>query len=518
MAVPIRHKDFLKSYVDNQANAAWVRDLVSLAILTGGVLTDVEHMKVLDELENNIKTPTVSIPPSFVQNDPLLKLLKLKHVHGVNALANNQEVAFCDEGMTVLYGHNRSGKSGYFRILNQMAGGEVNHTLYPNVHTTSPEPIEVTLEYSQDGNIEPVFTWDGVIASPPLIRHIRFFDSQYASTFLSSRGNNTFFFKSQNLMVFKAVNDTLDLFKGMGVSIDSSVEFGLRNLCSTTYRDTLSQALVVAFQDELNQLGMDDLKVSLSVGDLLDDSSQIAIKLNNSIDIHGVLSEAELKCAALALFFAECELMPVKQPIILDDPVNSLDDIFIERLTHRLSRLSNQIVIFTHSILFQEALTDERRFKVYYDPTKTRRNATTAKKHVLVYDVLTSSDRFGYVLGRDVKKTKYYLEKADQKLSATPVTDMKGIVDDLRFALEWSIDEVVFRGLAPHRFKGSELTDWDEMRAMATAGANNIDDLQDAYNQLSSILHVGFMSYVSPGNVTQLRGIYNKILAVYQTL
>ena len=52
MAVPIRHKDILKNYVDNASNAAWARDLVSLAVKTGGVMTDAEHMMVLTEFEN----------------------------------------------------------------------------------------------------------------------------------------------------------------------------------------------------------------------------------------------------------------------------------------------------------------------------------------------------------------------------------------------------------------------------------------------------------------------------------
>ena len=145
MAVPIRHKDILKSYVDNAANAAWARDLVSLAIQTGGVMTDAEHMKVLTEFESGITVPTIPLPPNYTDDDPKLRLLKLTHVQGVNALAENQDIIFCDEGVTLIYGQNRSGKSGYFRILNQMAGGEVNQTLYQNVYTATPSPMEIKL-------------------------------------------------------------------------------------------------------------------------------------------------------------------------------------------------------------------------------------------------------------------------------------------------------------------------------------------------------------------------------------
>ena len=516
MAVPIRHKDILKSYVDNAANAAWARDLVSLAIQTGGVMTDAEHMKVLTEFESGITVPTIPLPPNYTDDDPKLRLLKLTHVQGVNALAENQDIIFCDEGVTLIYGQNRSGKSGYFRILNQMAGGEVNQTLYQNVYTATPSPMEIKLEYSMAGITMPVFVWDGISAGPAEIRHLRFFDSRYATSYLNKRDGNTFFFRSQNLMVFKAISDTLDILKGAGAQVAPAVETALRGLCSTTYRDNLTRALIDAFQDELKELGMEDLQVSLSVGNLLDDSSIVAIEMSNAMNIHGILSEAEQKCAALALFFAECDLMAVKQPIVLDDPVNSLDDIFIERFAHKLSKIENQVVVFTHSVLFLEAMTDSRHFKVFKDTLVSRAASRSHNKHELAYEVLTSGDAFGYIVNYVDKKTLFFLDRAQDKLSAKPVSDIKGIVDDLRMAVEWAIDEVVFRGLAPRRFKGSDLTDWDKMEKMANSGPQNVIELHDIYDQLSSLIHLGYTTYASSATVTKLQNLHGKIMTVYR--
>ena len=100
-----------------------------------------------------------------------------------------------------------------------------------------------------------------------------------------------------------------------------------------------------------------------------------------------------------------------------------------------------------------------------------------------------------------------------------PVTNEKGIVDDLRMAAEWAIDEVVFRGLAPRRFKGSDLTDWATMEAMTSIGSNNVKELHDVYDQLSSVgSHLGYMSYVSAATVTKLQNLHNKIKTVYKTV
>ena len=48
------------------------------------------------------------------------KVVKIKAIHGVenvNALQSGQRLTFCKEGLTVVYGDNGSGKSGYVRIL-----------------------------------------------------------------------------------------------------------------------------------------------------------------------------------------------------------------------------------------------------------------------------------------------------------------------------------------------------------------------------------------------------------------
>ena len=78
-------------------------------------------------------------------DDPKLKLLILTHVQRVNALACNQDIIFCDEGITLIYGQNRSGKSGYFRIQKQIAVVEIDHILYKIVHIPAPSPMEVKL-------------------------------------------------------------------------------------------------------------------------------------------------------------------------------------------------------------------------------------------------------------------------------------------------------------------------------------------------------------------------------------
>ena len=520
MDIPVRPKDLLSNFVSDTRNKVWARDLVCLAIRAGGLLSEDDKYLIWSECCEDVMVPSQTIPSGFGSPFPKVELLKLTHVNGVNALASNQDIVFCDEGVTLLYGQNRSGKSGYFRILNQLSNNIIKYPLHSNIFCTAPPSIEIILEYRVDGMQQPAFRWNGESTCPLELRHIRCFDSQYAASFLKPRDGNTYLFDSYNLRIFRAIYEALESLKDdMGAEIDEFTEASLKTLCTTAYMNMLCQALIDAFNEELKLLGMENLRVNLCVDNLLSNKSQIAISLFNQMSLDAVLSEAELKCAALALFLAECDLMEVKQPIIFDDPVNSLDASIIQNFGNRIKNIDNEIVVFTHNVLLMEALTDERQFKVYNNPSINRIGAKTSRKHILAYDVLTSANAVGYVSGRSERKTLFYLGKAQEKLSASPVSDHKGIVDDLRMAVEWCIDEVVFRGLPTRRFKGSELTDWITMENMANAGPNNVRDLKANYDQLNGLgCHLGYSSYSSLPSPATLQSIHDNIMRIYRTV
>lgn len=519
MAVPVRHIDLLRQFVADTSHPVWARDLVCLVANTGGTLLGDDIYQIWEEFEQGATTPTQTLSAGIGTPYPKVDLLKLTHHQGVNALADNQEISFCNEGITLLFGQNRSGKSGYFRILNQLAAGAVPYTIHPHLYATTPAPISVSVEYAVDGVVQPVFTWDGVSTTcPQALRHIRCFDSHYAAKFLEPRGSNTYLFESYSLKVFRGIYDTLRYLKDkLQLAIDSASEAALSGLCTAAYRDALRLALITVFRQELGRFGMGNLQVDLVVDDLMVEEAKIAIRIVNNLAVDSVLSEAELKCVSLALFLAECELMAVPQPIIFDDPVNSLDAVIIQAFANRIHELSCEVVVFSHNILLLEALTDERHFKVYDVPGTIR---TSAKKHVLVYDVLQNASRVGCIVGHKTKKTLFYLNLANTDLSsAIPLSNLDGVVHNLRMAVEWAIDEVIFRGLAPHRFKGSENNDWNGMRAMASGGDQNVIDLKTNYDELSSMgAHVGASSYVVTPTPAKLQAIHDDVLRIYRSV
>lgn len=522
MPVLVNHKDLLRNYVANTRHAVWARDLVCLAIQTGGQLSDDDKFLIWSECDGSATAMSQSIPAGFGSPFPKVELLTLTHVSGINALAPGQRIEFCDEGVTLLYGMNRSGKSGYFRILNQLANSNISYPLLSNIFSSTPVAKEIELEYKVNGAAPTSFFWDGVATCPLELRHIRCFDSQYAKTFLKPREGNTYLFESYNLRIFRAIYDTLYYLKNdMGAAVDAATEASLTDLCSTQYKALVGQALIDAFKEELKKLGMENLSVDLVIDDLLTNTSQIAINLTNSMALDDVLSEAELKCAALALFFAECDLMEVKQPIVFDDPVNSLDASIIQFFANKIRDLDCEVVVFTHNVLLMEALTDKRHFDVFNSAAANRTEPRFNKKHLVVYDVLTDLQYVGYVVDRKLKKTKFYLDSAQTKLSVTgPITNIDSIVADLRMAAEWAIDEVIFWGLPTRRFKGSEGTSWTKMASMTNAGDANVREIKRIYDLLSGMtgIHLGYSAYSSVPSPPVLQTIHDDLLNVYMTV
>jgi energy-coupling factor transporter ATP-binding protein EcfA2 len=122
--------------------------------------------------------------------------------------------------------------------------------------------------------------------------------------------------------------------------------------------EALTPQLKGAIQTELELLGADHLPLNLkpsgSRGETL---HQLVLKGTNpgrKISLTDVLSEGEQRVVALAGFFAEVGLGQNSCPIVLDDPVSSLDHRYRATIAARLVSESQkrQVVVFTHDIAF----------------------------------------------------------------------------------------------------------------------------------------------------------------------
>ena len=143
-------------------------------ILSGNAISDndidtsysflLEELKLKEETEK----PEIEInyhSASTANHKSDLLLTKLENVEGVNALSENQTIDF-SSNLTIIYGANGSGKSGYVRLLKKAFYSKVEEDILPNVHLESGHKIvdakftfksnktDIPLLYSQKDNAE----------------------------------------------------------------------------------------------------------------------------------------------------------------------------------------------------------------------------------------------------------------------------------------------------------------------------------------------------------------------------
>ncbi|MGL6006341.1 AAA family ATPase [Aeromonas sobria] len=130
-----------------------------------------------------IRTPISINPDSGVKNEyrKELKLNSLKDVDGVNALSGNQIIEF-GPNLTIIYGENGSGKSGYVRLLKQVLHSKSAEIIEPNIHKEHIKSPSANFTFSSneetlsrsypDDNATPEFKQFSVFDGKCIIKHL----------------------------------------------------------------------------------------------------------------------------------------------------------------------------------------------------------------------------------------------------------------------------------------------------------------------------------------------------------
>ncbi len=196
----------------------WQSDAVR-RILVKGDLTDSDRKELLAILKkskgiedpNNPAPSPITLQASDVPGPSDSKsVVILKSMHGVknvNALAPNQILKFALKGVTVVYGDNASGKSGYSRVLKRAcrARGQVEDIL-PNVFATySPDAVaEAFFDISVNGQDRPE-QWVDKQPAPDTLASIAVFDAEAARFYVDE--DNEVVYIPYGLDVFTKLGD-----------------------------------------------------------------------------------------------------------------------------------------------------------------------------------------------------------------------------------------------------------------------------------------------------------------------
>ncbi|WP_116962961.1 AAA family ATPase [Fastidiosibacter lacustris] len=281
-------------------------------------------------------------------------------------------------------------------------------------------------------------------------------------------------------------------------------------LSNTAHDELLTSELNKAFKNELDQLGYKNLEVNLVKAEGGKGSSSTKLILENSDSIHSILSEGEQKAVGLALFIAEAVVQKSKAPIILDDPVNSLDHKIAANFANRLLALDNQLIIFNHNRLFQDAFETAKAGHI----CKTVDSACNKQgKHILVYTVSSEGkSRKGVLSFYRTNTFNDHIGEAKQELQKSPFTEHSKVSAILRKAVECLVDETVLNGVTPTKYsnKNSRIP-WDKLTGL-NCSSENIEKMRKVHDRVSGgDLHNGTESENNPIDVEEFNRLVSDL-------
>lgn len=219
-------KDYLLDYKAKSTTPLWLASLIQKCIDTNGKPSDSEKDDIFAQLlqENHLESPdhknvsegnknleTEKINPSTNVSQQKLVIKKITHVKGVNALIPNQSITF-SPACTVIFGLNGTGKSGYFRILHEIAGGIKHKNILNNVRELE-NGLEVDVEYLLDGSDQNYKWKDKHTRGVEPFDKIKVFDSEYLPIFLNERESSVNI-EPLGLNLFQIIASVIDDFKG----------------------------------------------------------------------------------------------------------------------------------------------------------------------------------------------------------------------------------------------------------------------------------------------------------------
>ena len=192
-----------KIYDWSEGRPVWQRDALRRILQKNTIQDqDIDELSLILKAEKAGKLEAISATPLSEEDLPAnpkateaVNISKLSNIAHVNNLAANQELAFSDKGITVIYGGNGSGKSGYTRILKSACRARHRDRILTNVF--SPEYKNETpiadIAYNTASKSDEGVNWQDSDKPHRVLSAVSVFDRECAAIHIRKKGNEIAF-------------------------------------------------------------------------------------------------------------------------------------------------------------------------------------------------------------------------------------------------------------------------------------------------------------------------------------
>ena len=174
---PVWQQDALRRIVEN--GAIGDNDLSAFVkIIERNVGLIDEKVTYRPLAQSHLSTPTKLSPRTILHS--------IGPVQGFDRLASDQSpLQFCHNGLTLVYGHNGSGKSGYCRILKKLCRPSDQHDLRGDIYADAPQiSQQVSLRFAVDDGQPVDKIWKAHEQPPKEMMRLSVFDSKSVQLYI----------------------------------------------------------------------------------------------------------------------------------------------------------------------------------------------------------------------------------------------------------------------------------------------------------------------------------------------
>ena len=127
---------------------------------------------------------TINELPQGGDTEESIAICSVGNLQGVNALLGGQTLQFSPTGITIVYGDNGSGKSGYARLLKKIVGARHHEEILPNVFTNECRAQSAQINY-RCGGTDQAATWSKSFTDTTFGR-VHFYDEACGNDYLQN--------------------------------------------------------------------------------------------------------------------------------------------------------------------------------------------------------------------------------------------------------------------------------------------------------------------------------------------
>lgn len=166
----------------------WWQQKVLARIIAGDTFKEQDYEDIARSLMEEPESPPEggwfsNLTPPQATRDESVRIVEVRDLANVNRLASGQELTFDPDGLTVVYGNNGSGKSGYARVISSMVGARRQEEILPDVFANDSGAPSGKVVFKV-GDSEKI----AVLGQPtdPDLKRVAFYDEHCGDSYLTT--------------------------------------------------------------------------------------------------------------------------------------------------------------------------------------------------------------------------------------------------------------------------------------------------------------------------------------------